>query len=66
MFLRIDKLQVEMPAPTEPDPNAAAAVQELLGGRFDPRRDVSSWRVGSPARPGPSSKRSGPSLSSGL
>jgi Mn-containing catalase len=28
MFLRIDKLQVEMPAPTEPDPNAAAAVQE--------------------------------------
>jgi Mn-containing catalase len=34
MFLRIDKLQVEMPAPTEPDPNAAAAVQELLGGRF--------------------------------
>ena len=34
MFLRIDKLQFEMPAPTEPDPNAAAAVQELLGGRF--------------------------------
>jgi Mn-containing catalase len=34
MFLRIDKLQIEMPAPTEPDPNAAAAVQELLGGRF--------------------------------
>ena len=33
-FLRIDKLQVEMPAPTEPDSNAAAAVQELLGGRF--------------------------------
>jgi Mn-containing catalase len=34
MFLRIDKLQIEMPAPTEPDPNAASAVQELLGGRF--------------------------------
>ncbi len=34
MFLRIDKLPVEMPAPTKPDPNAAAAVQELLGGRF--------------------------------
>ena len=34
MFLRIDKLQVEMPAPSAPDPNAAAAVQELLGGRF--------------------------------
>jgi Mn-containing catalase len=34
MFLRIDKLQVEMPAPKNPDPNAAAAVQELMGGRF--------------------------------
>jgi manganese catalase len=32
MFLRIDKLQVELPMPTEPDPDAAAAVQELLGG----------------------------------
>src|SRR5215207_9201531 len=34
MFLRIDKLQVELPMPTEPDPDAAAAVQELLGGKF--------------------------------
>ncbi|MEK0083576.1 manganese catalase family protein [Benzoatithermus flavus] len=34
MFLRIDKLQVEMPKPSAPDPNAAAAVQELMGGRF--------------------------------
>lgn len=34
MFLRIDRLQVEMPAPRDPDPNAAAAVQELMGGRF--------------------------------
>jgi Mn-containing catalase len=34
MFLRIDKLQMEMPKPGKPDPNAAAAVQELLGGRF--------------------------------
>jgi manganese catalase len=34
MFLRIDKLQIELPAPTGTDPNAAAAVQELLGGRF--------------------------------
>ena len=34
MFLRFDKLQVEMLAATEPGPNAAAAVQELLGGRF--------------------------------
>lgn len=34
MFLRIDKLQTELPEPTERDPNAAAAVQELLGGKF--------------------------------
>ena len=34
MFLRIDKLQIEMPHPKEADPNAAASVQELLGGRF--------------------------------
>jgi Mn-containing catalase len=34
MFLRIDKLQVEMPLPDDPDPSAAAAVNELMGGRF--------------------------------
>lgn len=34
MFLRIDKLLTPLPEPTERDPNAAAAVQELLGGKF--------------------------------
>lgn len=34
MFLRVDKLQVELPAPTRQDPNAAAALQELLGGKY--------------------------------
>src|SRR5918992_2243098 len=34
MYLRVDKLQVELPMPSDPDPAAAAAVQELLGGRF--------------------------------
>ena len=34
MFLRIDKLGVELPENTKYDPTAAAAVQELLGGRF--------------------------------
>jgi Mn-containing catalase len=34
MILRVDRLQVELPAPSEPDPGAAAHVQELLGGRF--------------------------------
>src|SRR5215218_923319 len=43
MFLRIDKLQVEMPMPTEPDPDAAAAVQELLGGRFGEMSTVMNY-----------------------
>src|ERR687893_1615477 len=34
MILRIDRLQTELPPPSDPDPNGAAAVQELMGGRF--------------------------------
>lgn len=34
MFLRVDKLQIELPAPKKQDPNAAAALQELLGGKY--------------------------------
>jgi Mn-containing catalase len=34
MILRVDRLQIELPMPTDPDPGAAAHVQELLGGRF--------------------------------
>src|SRR3954469_23257621 len=34
MFMRIDKLQTELPAPQRRDPNAAAALQELLGGKY--------------------------------
>ena len=34
MFLRIDKLPVELPQSTKVDPESAAAVQELMGGRF--------------------------------
>ncbi len=34
MILRIDKLQTEMPPPSDPDPVGAAAVQELLGGKY--------------------------------
>ena len=34
MFLRIDKLQAELPAPKRMDPNAGAALQELLGGKY--------------------------------
>src|SRR5690606_26028914 len=34
MFLRIDRLAVELPMPKRQDPASAASVQELLGGRF--------------------------------
>ena len=34
MFMRIDKLQAELPEPKAPNPNAAAALQELLGGKY--------------------------------
>ena len=34
MFMRIDKLQIELPAPKRMNPNAAAALQELLGGKY--------------------------------
>ncbi len=34
MIRRIDRLAVALPPPSEPDPDGAAAVQELLGGRF--------------------------------
>jgi len=34
MFMRVDKLQADLPAPKEKNPNAGAALQELLGGKY--------------------------------
>jgi Mn-containing catalase len=34
MILRLDLWGTELPPPSEPDPDGAAAVQELMGGRF--------------------------------
>jgi Mn-containing catalase len=34
MILRIDRWGTELPPPSDPDPAGAAAVQELMGGRF--------------------------------
>ncbi|UCZ54167.1 manganese catalase family protein [Bacillus shivajii] len=34
MITRIDRLQIELPKPKAPDANGAAAVQELLGGKY--------------------------------
>src|SRR6201995_540277 len=34
MIQRFDKLQTELPPPSEPDPQGASIVQELMGGKF--------------------------------
>jgi len=34
VILRIDRLQTELPPPSDPDPAGAAVVQELMGGKF--------------------------------
>jgi Mn-containing catalase len=34
VILRYDRIAWELPPPSDPDPDGAAAVQELLGGRF--------------------------------
>jgi Mn-containing catalase len=40
MILRIDRLGVSLPPPSDPDPAGASAVQELMGGRFG---EMSTW-----------------------
>ncbi|HEX8371297.1 MAG TPA: manganese catalase family protein [Chthoniobacterales bacterium] len=34
MIQRIDQIAVDLPRPDSPNPNAAAAIQELMGGKF--------------------------------
>lgn len=34
MFQRVNRLQIPLPEPKEPMPNAGAALQELLGGKY--------------------------------
>jgi Mn-containing catalase len=40
MIVRIDRLQIELPPPSEPDPDGASVVQDLLGGKFG---EMSTW-----------------------
>jgi Mn-containing catalase len=44
MIQRIDRLGVELPPPSEPDPDGAAAVQELRGGRCDEMSTFLNYR----------------------
>ncbi len=34
MILRLDRIAIDLPKPEHPSPNSAAAIQELLGGKF--------------------------------
>src|SRR6476620_4988056 len=40
MIIRIDRLGVELPPPSDPDTAGAGAVQEVLGGKFG---EMSTW-----------------------
>jgi Mn-containing catalase len=40
MILRLDRLGVTLPPPSDPDPAGASAVQELMGGKFG---EMSTW-----------------------
>src|SRR4051812_27659174 len=40
MILRLDRVGISLPPPSDPDPEGAAAVQELMGGKFG---EMSTW-----------------------
>jgi Mn-containing catalase len=43
MYLRIDRLQIELPMAENPDPEAARAVQELMGGHYGEMSTVMNY-----------------------
>ena len=45
MILRYDRVGTVLPPPSDPDPEGAAAVQELMGGRFG---EMSTFIASSP------------------
>jgi Mn-containing catalase len=45
MILRIDKIPVNLPRPKNPSPNSAAAMQELLGGRFGEMSTLMNYTI---------------------
>ena len=51
MILRIDRLGVQLPPPSTPDPAGAAAVQELMGGKFGEMSTLMNYTFQSFNRP---------------
>lgn len=45
MILRIDRIPVNLPTPKHPSPNSAAAIQELLGGRFGEMSTLMNYTI---------------------
>src|ERR1700710_949085 len=45
MILRLDRLMTALPETEDPSPNAAAAVQELLGGKFGEMSTLMNYTV---------------------
>src|ERR671916_1712351 len=45
MITRFDKLAIELPMPDNPSPNSAAAVQELLGGKFGEMSTLMNYTI---------------------
>ena len=45
MILRADKIAIVLPQPKHPAPNSAAAIQELLGGRFGEMSTLTNYTM---------------------
>ncbi|TVQ61487.1 MAG: manganese catalase family protein [Phycisphaerales bacterium] len=45
MILRLDRLMTALPVPAGPDANAAAAVQELMGGKFGEMSTLMNYTI---------------------
>ncbi|MBY0263310.1 MAG: manganese catalase family protein [Phycisphaerales bacterium] len=45
MILRLDRLMTALPMPSAPEPNGAAAVQELMGGKFGEMSTIMNYTM---------------------
>jgi len=44
VFIRVNQIQIELPAPLNQDPNAGAALRELLGGTYGEVSALENYR----------------------